>query len=990
MGVLLAIVLGTLSVGENFRLYNIVPCLPGEETEAAARAVDLQRRTGVDHALYSLTLHPTGKPAMAKVERYVESFRRFRQALEGTKVRPAVLVQAILGHWPRVDRDIEPWTRTVDSTGSEVRFCPLDPGFAAYITEVFTRLAKEHPAFILTDDDVRAYSHNAECFCDTHVRIFNERRGTSYTADALRAALKAAKPDDPDYVAFLALQREMIERHVIGRARAAIDAVDPSIPGGICVAGEEHFLCAPLARGMAAKGQVPVMRISSGCYNERAGASRVPGNVCRTLGFAEYYRDSGIDLLGEADTCPHNLWSKSALSFFSHLVNAAFAGLKGAKTWYVGGRKPNASRPISPKYTEILERHRGYLDALAADVAGSEPTGLAVPCFTNFPGWHLMTNHDQFFVEPSNAGAEVCVPFGIPFRASKEFGRGVFALYSAAEANRLTDAELERLFSGKVLVFREAALALTARGRGDLLGVDATKEKLVFNAERDALTGDTMGRSPIRGEDVRLTPRGEAEVLTTLGFGELGKYEPVTPSAVLFRNRLGGTAVTVSYSAQLFYLTVFSESRKAWLTAILDRLNGERTAFAAGHDQDVLVWTRTKPDGTVLVMAENVNTEPIDRLSLRLPEGTWRAELLADDGSWQAVQGTRRGEFTDFPVPIAYYATAVLRFTPETGRTAAEDSAPYRLADLRVRDPFIVNVGGECPYLLYMSDSWLDGTAGVSVSRSRDLVSWTKPQNVMRAPGWCGYVWAPEIHRWKDAWYMFVTLKEKRELHRPIKTMVPGEPDWEHGPGAATNSTCHAVWVYRSENPMGPFRPVSDDAIVDREWVSLDGTLAVEDGKPWMVFTHDWAQVKVGTYELAPMSDDLTRFLAPPRTLFTAAAFDMEKDRGVTDGAFVYRSPKSGKLFMIWSTHNPARPHGRDYCVVLTESASGRLAGPWTNHRLLFDDNGGHGMIFRKTDGELALCLHCPEEWGFEHPRILPLEDTGDTLRIRDANEKTN
>lgn len=317
------------------------------------------------------------------------------------------------------------------------------------------------------------------------------------------------------------------------------------------------------------------------------------------------------------------------------------------------------------------------------------------------------------------------------------------------------------------------------------------------------------------------------------------------------------------------------------------------------------------------------------------------------------------------------------------GAACVADATEFvRLEQLRVRDPYVINAGGEMPYRLYMSDTWLDGTAGVSVSCSADLVNWTKPKNVLKAPEWCGAVWAPEVHQWKSDWYVFLTLKEKPSMKRPIKAMVPGDPTWEHFPGARTNSTRHAVWIYRSKSLDGLFLPISPQSITDPDWVSLDGTLAVEDGRPWMVFTHDWAQVKVGTYELAPMSDDLKRFLAPPKTLFTAAAYEMEKSRGVTDGAYLYRSAKSGKLFMIWSTHNPARPKNQDYCVVLCESESGRLAGPWIKHRLLFDDNGGHGMFFRKTDGTLMLSIHCPEKWGSEHPLFLPVEDDGETLRV--------
>ena len=414
-----------------FTVYNVTAFSPGREDVAAADAIELKRRTGVDMALYSLTLHPEGRPAIAKAERYVESFRKFKAAVEGSGVRAAVLVQAILGHWPRVDKDIEDWTRTVDSAGKKVRFCPEDPGFAKYITDVFTMIAKERPAFILTDDDVRGYSHNAECFCERHMEMFNRRRGTAYTADELRARLSKAKQSDPDYVAFLALQREMIEG-VLKRARAAIDAVDPTIPGGICIAGEEHWLCAPLARAMAAKGQRPVMRTSTASYQERMTAANVPYNVCRMLGFAEYYRGCGIDLLCESDTFPHNLWSKSARSFMTHLSNAAFIGMRGSKAWYVNAHKGKFA--VSRNYTDILAENPGFLSSLSDEVQGSEWEGIAVPCFTNAPNWHLMKNHSEFFLARDNAASTSFGVLGIPFRTVRDLdGDRTYALAYASE-----------------------------------------------------------------------------------------------------------------------------------------------------------------------------------------------------------------------------------------------------------------------------------------------------------------------------------------------------------------------------------------------------------------------------------------------------------------------------------------------------------------------------------------------------------------------------
>jgi len=40
--------------------------------------------------------------------------------------------------------------------------------------------------------------------------------------------------------------------------------------------------------------------------------------------------------------------------------------------------------------------------------------------------------------------------------------------------------------------------------------------------------------------------------------------------------------------------------------------------------------------------------------------------------------------------------------------------------------------------------------------------------------------------------------------------------------------------------------------------MALDGTLYVEDGKPYMVYAHEWIQLVDGNMEAIQMSPDLT------------------------------------------------------------------------------------------------------------------------------------
>ncbi|MBR6073825.1 MAG: hypothetical protein IKP87_00850, partial [Victivallales bacterium] len=179
-----------------FRFYNIVPCNCGREKQQARDVIELQARTGIDIALYSLSLHPEGFPARKKAALLIESYRKFSRALEGSKVKPGVLLQSILGHWPRVDKDEEKWTRTVDLDGNTPRFCPLDENFRNYIFETVAALAKEKPCFILGDDDIHAFSPKPECFCKLHTAEFNRRTGRHFTPEQYRQAVLTCKAGD--------------------------------------------------------------------------------------------------------------------------------------------------------------------------------------------------------------------------------------------------------------------------------------------------------------------------------------------------------------------------------------------------------------------------------------------------------------------------------------------------------------------------------------------------------------------------------------------------------------------------------------------------------------------------------------------------------------------------------------------------------------------------------------------------------------------------
>ena len=312
----------------------------------------------------------------------------------------------------------------------------------------------------------------------------------------------------------------------------------------------------------------------------------------------------------------------------------------------------------------------------------------------------------------------------------------------------------------------------------------------------------------------------------------------------------------------------------------------------------------------------------------------------------------------------------------------ARRTRPVKASEFRIRDPFVLADPATKTYFLYETTSPYLGkpyARGVSVRTSKDLVTWSPPRKVQEAPldFHAKTQWAPEVYRYGEGYLMFASLAKHPEGERKIKLFGEdqGKPvsEWWH-----TND--RGVWVYRSASPLGPFLPVSDRQITPKDWLAIDGTLWVQDGKPYMVFCHEGVQTGNGEMCLAEMSPDFTRFVSDIKVLFRAK--DVPGGSRVTDGPWMFRSEKSGRLFMTWSNF----VSGSGYSVILTESPSGDVRGPWTNQHVIYGKNGGHGMLFKQFDGKLRFALHYPERRGFEHLRLLDATDTGDDLILTESD----
>ena len=272
-----------------------------------------------------------------------------------------------------------------------------------------------------------------------------------------------------------------------------------------------------------------------------------------------------------------------------------------------------------------------------------------------------------------------------------------------------------------------------------------------------------------------------------------------------------------------------------------------------------------------------------------------------------------------------------------------------------LRDPFIVIENGV--YYAY-------GTGWRCYKNTSGTLSgaWEDLGVVVRVPADAvDCHWAPEVHRWGGAFYMFTTYKSAKTGHR-------------------------GCTIFRSDSPEGPFVPYSEGHVTPLDWDCIDGTFYVDpDGQPWMVFVHEWTCTDdgVGRMACAKLSEDLTHFISEPVELFRADDPSWT-NRHVTDGCYMYTC-KTGELLMIWSNFEDA-----GYCVGIARSSNGRIDGEWTqDDELLYSKNmqmqydGGHGMIFRDTDGQMYLSIHSPNriiDDRKETPVFIPIREENGTL----------
>ena len=277
-----------------------------------------------------------------------------------------------------------------------------------------------------------------------------------------------------------------------------------------------------------------------------------------------------------------------------------------------------------------------------------------------------------------------------------------------------------------------------------------------------------------------------------------------------------------------------------------------------------------------------------------------------------------------------------------------------KLDEINIRDPFIITHQGK--YYMYGTravNTWIREqkyVEGFDVYVSEDFESWDGPKSIFENyDGFFGefQFWAPEVHKYNGKFYMLATF--------------------------ASDTAHRGTAILECDTPDGEFHVHSNGALTPSDWECLDGTLYVENGTPYMVFCHEWCQIKDGEICAIQLSEDLKEAVGKPFTLLKASQatpWILPVDEGcyVTDGPFLMNI--DGELICLWSSFGEG-----GYVEAIARSSNGKMDGEWhIDEKLLFDKNGGHGMIFEDLENNLCFTYHSPNETPFERPCVRKID----------------
>ena len=362
-----------------------------------------------------------------------------------------------------------------DGNSARYAFCWNDPVFRDYVRkEVKLYAEKIQPHTVWIDDDLRATNHapvQRGCFCDSCIRRYNERFGTSFSREELvRAVSRGELRHRENFVAFL---RDGLYDFTFD-VYSAIHAVSPETCGGLQNGpngGYTGYGIAHLYDAMRdATGKAPKSRPGGGAYRDHNPNDMLWKADC--LAFQNAMLPEYVtDIRPEIENLPDVRFGKTIAG--TCMETSLYLASGATAMSYAMLMNDYEEADWHGEMLAAFAAHRPYWLLLSAASRDTVEGGLTLALGHEIWKRKLSDGEDAFAWgnEPYGAAGSALAGTAIPltFRETKH---PVYLLHEAFVSG-LTDAEIQHLLDSPVLTSGSALAALAARGYGAEFSAEA-------------------------------------------------------------------------------------------------------------------------------------------------------------------------------------------------------------------------------------------------------------------------------------------------------------------------------------------------------------------------------------------------------------------------------------------------------------------------------------------------------------------------------------
>lgn len=480
------------------------------EEQRIQNVVDFCKKYAFDNVMLFINAedYNLGHMTCEEAKPWIAAMKRAKAAFEEAGITVSLNPWIETGHIDRGRKlkEGQNFITQCDYNGKQCEMvaCPMDENWFAYYSEFYELLIREvKPEVIWIEDDFRLHNHGfleyGGCFCQHHMKAFNDKIGTNYTREEFTDRLFRKEPDEAVKRAFMEVNRECMVSLAEKLGKLVHDMGLKTKMGLMSSAHQFHSMEYRDWNGIQAglaQGGAMIDRLHLPMYVEDKSPKmyymhfNIYSFPCRG------YLPQGCHVLPELENSSFSTFSKDSETLRFQVESAIPLEMEGM-TYdifdFVGNGTfadygyGEAIHGITDYLTAVWESGYSYYGLSGVTILLDEKNAYNRPILNHK---FMDMRPDEFYFGP------VLQAHGISARCSKEkeFKDEVIVL-AAGSVYNLTDEQLCDMFADNhVILEGQAAKLLIDRGLGHLIGASGYKQYIahVDNVGYEQIEGSTL------------------------------------------------------------------------------------------------------------------------------------------------------------------------------------------------------------------------------------------------------------------------------------------------------------------------------------------------------------------------------------------------------------------------------------------------------------------------------------------------------------------